>query len=177
MKHCGKSTQGRALAAHYGCAFYDTDELVAEAFHRRTGIARGVRQICHDLGEEAFRRAEVETVEELHARLRGVAASHVVAVGGGLLFNDGVYPWLQRLGRIVYLRVPPARLLERILRQGRPAFLRAADPEAHFLQLYADREPLFQCYADVIVDLDDRDAAAATRELVRRLEEPCHAGK
>lgn len=177
MKHCGKSTQGRALAAHDGGAFYDTDDLVVEAFRARTGTTRTVRQICQELGEEAFRRAEVEVVEALYGRLCDDPGPRVVAVGGGLLFNPGVYPWLRALGLLVYLRVPPERLFERVMRHGRPAFLRVDDPQAHFLQLCRERDPQFLCYADLVVDLGERDAVAATRELIRHLEEHCHAGK
>ncbi|WP_191014265.1 shikimate kinase [Treponema zioleckii] len=30
IKHCGKSTQGKLLANHFDCNFFDTDDVILE---------------------------------------------------------------------------------------------------------------------------------------------------
>jgi shikimate kinase len=68
----GKSTVGRLLARRLGYRFVDVDERIES----RAGMS--IREIFAAEGEEAFRRLESETLEDLAGEERIVAAA-----GGG----------------------------------------------------------------------------------------------
>lgn len=59
IKHCGKSTQGKRIAAALGLDFYDTDDLIFE----QTGM--DARTIYKSQGKEAFMQAELRACEHL----------------------------------------------------------------------------------------------------------------
>jgi len=177
MKHCGKTTHGRALAAHWQCPFYDTDDLVSEAYAQRTGRRLTVREICAELEEGAFRRAEVETVERLYHGLTGAPGRTVTALGGGLVMNAGIYPLIERLGVFVYLHVDPEFLFRRTMDTGLPAFLRADKPHAHFLEICSEREPYYTCFSELTIRLDDAPIAVTTSRIITKVEGFINAGQ
>jgi len=177
MKHCGKSTHGRALAEAWQCDFYDTDDVVVDDYFAETGDRLTVRQLCERLGDEGFRDAEVETLSRLYLQLRDGSSRHVIAPGGRLVTNPNAYPVLERLGTLVYLKVPPEVLFERVMRGGRPPFLSAETPLDDFVATYAERESFYQCYADVVVRLDDSPVADAFQRIREAIEESVRAGK
>src|SRR5574344_2860197 len=80
MKHCGKSTHGRRIAALFGCPFFDTDDEIA----KNTG--KNARQIYTESGEDAFKAAEAEACR----KIAGYASEHVcvIATGGGICNNS-----------------------------------------------------------------------------------------
>ena len=88
VKHCGKSTLGAALAERWGIPLVDTDRLLEEEFARRNGRSATTREIFRELGEEAFRRFEADTV----ASLSGGSVCRVIALGGGAAVGDGLLP-------------------------------------------------------------------------------------
>ena len=64
MKHCGKSTLGKALAERWGCPSDDVDRLIEERHACETGVRQSVRAIFSTRGEPYF--AELETQEQHH---------------------------------------------------------------------------------------------------------------
>ena len=54
IKHCGKTTVGKALAAALNVPFVDTDDLIVE----KDGGTRTVREIFKTEGEEYFRKMD-----------------------------------------------------------------------------------------------------------------------
>ena len=171
MKHCGKSTHGRALADGWNCDFHDTDDLVAADHLARTGERASVRELCERLGDEGFCDLEVDVVSRLYLQLRDSPLRYVIALGGRLVTNPNAYPVLERLGTVVFLKVDPQILLERVMRNGRPPFLSADHPLDDFMAAYAERETYYQCYADVTVTLDDCPVADASQRVRQVLEE------
>lgn len=99
----GKTTLGRALAAELGWPFLDLDaEIEREA-------GRTIGEIFEEEGEETFR-----TLEAAALRRVGLQAPLVLATGGGTpCFHDSM-DWLLAHGRVVWLDVPPAVIVERL---------------------------------------------------------------
>ncbi len=152
MKHCGKSSCGRALAAYWRCAFSDTDELVVQRHTEATGESLSVREYCQRYGDAAFESVETEVLVELYRQTKGAVARHVVALGGRALTHANVYPIVEALGTIVFLKVDPNVLFERVMRGGRPPFLSPERPFEDFMRVYREREPYYECCADVMVE-------------------------
>jgi len=175
MKHCGKSTLGAALAARWGCPFYDVDPMMEAIYACDTGRRLTVRELWVQEGEGTFRQLESQVICDLYLRLSRSAASHVVAVGGRTALNPQVRALLGGIGRKVYLQVAPEELLARATRAGWPPFLDPENPAADFLTLCREREPYYQQQADLVVNLDGLAVDEALEVLVRRLEDFSHA--
>src|SRR5947208_2917516 len=71
----GKTSVGQALSRSMGWDFEDLDD------HVIASEGRGIEEIFRDLGEAAFRRAELKVLRELLAR--GRSRTCVIALGGG----------------------------------------------------------------------------------------------
>lgn len=154
MKHCGKSSIGRTMAARTGCAFHDVDPMI-EAMHEcEAGESLSVREILTRHGEDHFHRIEGHVVCELYLKLDRPGSNSVVALGGRTALNATVVSLLKAIGTVVYLRVPAEVVYRRIEKAGLPPFLDEGDPAGSFMKLYQQREPRYVDLADVVVDLD-----------------------
>lgn len=170
MKHCGKSTLGAALAARWGCPFYDVDRLIEEHQACESGTWLSVREIFTTLGEERFVELEAQVVCELYLRLHEAPSDNVVAVGGRTALNERVGELLSGIGLVVYLEVSPEEMFARVLRGGLPSFINQDDPVMSFLELYKERVPHYQRLANLTVNLDGLDAAASLEKMCRELD-------
>lgn len=175
MKHCGKSTLGRLLAARWNCPFYDVDRLIEERHACQSGMALGVREIYSSGGERQFQQLETQVVCQLHLSLSRDRNPAVIALGGRTALNQEVDTLLADLGLIVYLEVPADELFERVLRSGLPPFLEPTDPRAHFRRLCRERDPLYRRLAQLTVPLGGLDTGAALEALCRHIEEHIRA--
>ncbi len=120
----GKTTVGRALAAHLGWRFADLDESIQEL------LGRSVPQIFAEQGEAAFRGAELDALRELLAGSRVV-----IALGGGAPEAPGLRALLAGAPEtaVIYLQGNFDALYERCTRQ-------ALDPTAIARPLLRSRE-------------------------------------
>jgi shikimate kinase len=162
MKHCGKSTIGKALAARLECPFYDVDPMIEDTHACDTGDKLSVREIFERHGETHFHRIEGHAVCELYLKLDRPGSRAVVALGGRTALNSTVCGLLRAIGPVVYLHVAPEVIFERVERSGIPPFLDADDPAGDFMALYRKRHPRYEELADLIVDINglDPDRAA-----------------
>jgi len=103
MMGAGKSTIGPGLAARLGYAFLDTDSEV----ERTTG--RTIVEIFERDGEARFRVLEAEVIDRASE-----SGAMVVALGGGAIAQAGAVDRLLARGPVVFLRVAPEILIERI---------------------------------------------------------------
>ena len=144
----GKSSLAKRLSRKLGMKQLDTDKLVEE----REGAS--VADIFFYQGEEYFRRAERDVVEELAAsKYEGI-----VATGGGLpTWNDNMER-MNEWGYTIYLKRSPEQILSRLSdygREKRPMFRGKSDAELlSFMHKHiAQREPYY-AQAKMVVDCD-----------------------
>jgi shikimate kinase len=166
MMGAGKSTVARMVAAQLGVEAVDTDELVERS------AATTVASIFRECGEDAFRVAESEAIQQL----REVPGPIVVSVGGGAVLREENRRAMTAVGTVVWLRARPGTLAARLGRgQGRP-LLAAAGDEGGLVKtlekLMVERRSLYEQVADVVVDVDElsprRVAQLVLAELERR---------
>jgi shikimate kinase len=161
MMGSGKTTVGRRLAAELGRPLVDSDAQV----EARTG--RTVREIFESDGEAAYRVLEREALVDALAE----AEPSVVAAAGGVVLDPGNRAVLRAAGTVVWLRARPEVLARRVSagRDHRP--LLGDDPLAALRRLDAERHPLYEEVADLVVDVDDLSTGqvvTAVLELVDR---------
>jgi shikimate kinase len=108
----GKSSVGRALGQRLNWVFEDLDDRI----ERRTG--RRIADIFHDSGEEVFRQAEYEALQEILLELRGGVA-RIVALGGGAFVQERNAQLLADSGATtIFLDAPVEELWDRCCRQA-----------------------------------------------------------
>lgn len=132
MPGSGKSTVGKLLAEKTGKEFVDADTLIAE----KAGCT--IPDIFATQGESGFRALETEVLAQV-----GKASGLVIATGGGCVTREENYPLLHQNGRIFCIE----RDLDKLATDGRP-LSQAIKME----EIYRVRKPLYQRFADYMVD-------------------------
>ncbi len=129
----GKTAVATALAARWGCAAVDTDDL----------LGAPAADLLRDGGEERFRAAEAR------ALARALALDAVVATGGGAVTTPEARAALAG-APTVWLDADDATLVARCAGGDRP--LLGDDPAAAIARLREARDPLYAIVARARVD-------------------------
>lgn len=145
MPGCGKSRLGALLSGRLSMPVYDTDGACA----RLAGMP--VERIIAERGEDAFRLLEQQAVAAAPA-----CAATVLVTGGGAILKKENRDALALCGRVYYLM----RDLTLLDTAGRPL----SQGEGALTRLYEQRQALYLELADVCVEAEDADAAAAQIE-------------
>ena len=143
IKHCGKTTVGKEIAAVLDVKFVDSDDLIV----KKDGGKRSVRGIFAAEGEEFFRKIEADVLNELTQSGQRM----VIALGGGALSNPFVDDRVkEKLGFKVWLDTDDKIAFKRIVKKGLPPFLQNIDnPEAAFREMNIARKAVFAAQCDV----------------------------
>ena len=143
MMGSGKTTVARALENIYGFIVVDTDEIIV----RRHGE---INAIFRDLGEQAFRDIESQTVKEVSA-LDG----YVISLGGGVVLRRSNVEELKKNGKIFYLRTRAETVIARVKGDSsRPLLQGNLEERVH--AILKDRSKAYEEAADVVIDTDDK---------------------
>ena len=155
MPGCGKSTVGVLLAKHLAYSFLDSDLVIQE----QTG--RKLQDLIDSMGPDAF--AELE--DAVNASIQ--ADRTVIATGGSAVYGARAMNHFQEIGTVVYLRVPFEELRRRISNfETRGIVLKAGQT---FEDVYNERIPLYEKYADVTVDAAGEDMWAIAERIAEVL--------
>lgn len=143
MPGVGKSTLGVLLAKALGFQFMDTDLLIQAQENRL------LREIIAQDGVDGFLSIEEQVCAGLNTRRA------VIATGGSAVYSPTAMAHLKELGTVVYLKLgyePLARRLGSLKQRG--VVLR---PGQTLKDLYNERIPLYETYADITVDCSGQD--------------------
>lgn len=143
MPGAGKSTVGVVLAKVLGYRFLDSDLVIQE----QTG--KLLHELITELGDEGFLRLE----EQVNAGLR--AERSVIATGGSAVYGKAAMEHLREISTVIYLKLSCERLKERLgdLHE-RGVVLK---PGQTLMDLMEVRTPLYEQYAHVIIEAEDKD--------------------
>ncbi|PLY02839.1 MAG: shikimate kinase [Desulfuromonas sp.] len=156
MPGAGKSTVGVILAKRLGFNFIDTDLIIQAREKAR------LQEIIDAHGIHYFRHIEEEML--LHLNMEHC----VIATGGSVVYSASGTAGLKRSGLLVYLAVPLDDLEQRILDMGQRGLV--MEQGQTFAQLFQERTPLYELYADLTIDcsgLNAEQVAAAAEEAIR----------
>lgn len=153
----GKTSIGQELAVRSGRTFLDTDEYI----EKKSGMT--ISHIFDAMGEEAFRKMETEALRDLIS----TSGSYVISVGGGLPMRAENRTLLKELGTVVYLKVSPETVEERLRGDTTRPLLRGDNPRKKIEELLSLRGPLYEEAAHLIVNADGRTPEEITSEIVR----------
>jgi shikimate kinase len=174
MKHCGKSTIGRALAERWECPLHDVDDRIEAGHHTETGQPMSVRQIFTTRNEDYFHQIEQRAIRALADELQNSKQQAVLALGGRTPLDQTFDNLLPTLGTCVYLKVNPEELFRRIKQNGLPPFLNTSDPLIDLVRLINRREPAYQRIAELTIELNGLDPAESFDRVLNNIEEYRH---
>lgn len=157
MPASGKSTVGVLLAKRLGLSFIDTDILIQEQENRL------LKEIIAQDGLDGFMRVENQVNREVQAE------NAVIAPGGSVVYGKEAMEHLKQISTVVYLKLEYKELEKRLGNlKDRGVVLKDG---MTLKDLYEERVPLYEQYADIIVDESGKDAGALVdflREIFER---------
>ena len=156
MPGCGKSTIGVVLAKNLGFRFIDSDLLIQEQEHRL------LHEIITQDGLEAFNQIE----NQVNASIE--TTSSIIATGGSVIYGQEAMQHLKEIGTIIYLRLPENLLKERLGDLNQRGVSIKAGQTLH--SLYKERIPLYEKYADITIDEENKNLEETLQSIVDSLE-------
>ena len=142
MTGVGKTTFGQFLAQHYHLSFLDTD-LVIEA-----DLKCSIQSFMDAEGEASFLHHEHRILMDVE-----IPKNMVMSTGGSAIYYPDVMTKFKSMLTVIYLRDDCHRILSRI--QSLKSRGVVGLSHKTFESLYAEREPLYRMYADIVLDVSD----------------------
>ena len=155
MPGAGKSTAGVVLAKKLGYHFIDSDILIQESEDRT------LSEIIAAEGTYGFLRIE----DRVNSRID--TENSVIATGGSAVYGKNAMEHLKSIGTVVYLSVSYESLEKRLgdltdrgvaLKEGQT-----------LLDLYKERCPLYEKYADITIDEELFDIPSTVRVITKKI--------
>lgn len=160
----GKSTIGVMLAKYIGFGFIDTDLMIQMQEKKR------LAEIIEQEGTEKFIEIENRILSCV------VADRCVIATGGSAVYGPEAMEHFKEIGTIIYLKMSYPEMQHRIRNtfRKRGVVLRHGESEA---DLYRERVPLYEKYADLVIDEQNKDSEETLQILLEHLEENTELSK
>lgn len=142
MPGAGKSTVGVVLAKRLGYKFVDSDLVIQEK------EGKLLHQIIEEKGIDGFIKIENEINASLNMK------KTVIATGGSAIYGKESMEHFKRIGVVVYLSLSYESITDRLgdlnergvaVREGQT-----------LLELYEERRPYYEQYADITVDCEGK---------------------
>ena len=153
MPGAGKSTLGVVLAKIMNKGFVDCD-LEIQGKYGKT-----LQALIDEYGAEGFISLENEALLELEAN------NSIIATGGSAVYSDEAMRYLAGLGIIVYLKISYESLVERLSDLQERGVVLKGGVSMSLRDLFEERVPLYERYADLVVNVDDLSITAAARKV------------
>ena len=146
MPSSGKSTAGVLLAKTIGYGFIDCDLLIQGEENAR------LSEIIERKGVEGFLQVE----ERVNAGL--FASRCVIATGGSVCYLPHAMEHFKEIGKVVYLKIGEGEAEKRIPNFVKRGVVMRGNVK-NLRELYRQRAPLYEKYADITVECDGRSIA------------------
>ncbi len=156
MPGCGKSTVGVVLAKNLGYRFLDSDICIQEKEERL------LHEIISEEGLDSFLAIENRVNASLDVQ------KHVIATGGSAVYGEEAMAHLGETGTIVYLELPYNDIEERLGDLVKRGVALKDGQTLH--ELYEERVPLYEKYADITVDCHKKAIREIVAEIAGRIQ-------
>ena len=157
MPASGKSSVGVVLAKRLGKKFVDTDIVIQEKYGKL------LKELIEEHGDEGFREIE----DEVNAGLD--LDNCIISPGGSVVYGEKAMQHLKEISVIIYLELSYTAIKSRLgdLRE-RGITLKEGQS---LKDLYLERVPLYEKYADITVNEMKKTLAKTIDEICDRLGE------
>ncbi|MBE6814680.1 MAG: shikimate kinase [Ruminococcaceae bacterium] len=156
MPAVGKSTIGVLLAKSLLLSFTDTDLLIQEKYKK------SLCDIIKDNGTKAFLDIEENIILEAEFK------NSVIATGGSAVFGEKAMKKLKENGVVIYLSLPMEEIKKRIgdIKSRGVVLTNGTTVD----DIFAERKPLYEKYADVKIDCDNLTAEECVEKIIADLQ-------
>lgn len=155
MPGAGKSTLGILLAKQLGMDFVDTDILIQVAY------GKTLQQIINEFDYLRLREYEEQVLIDLDC------SGSVIATGGSAVYSEPGMLQLKTNAQTVFLDLDLKQLTQRVDDFDHRGIARRNDQS--FADLYAERRPLYQKYADISIDCNYLDIEQSLLAITKKL--------
>lgn len=154
MPGAGKSTLGVVLAKIMGYDFLDADILIQNQSDRT------LQKIIDAIGPMGFIEVENDVLCDIDVDRT------IVSTGGSAVYSDEAMKHLREIGTIVYLKVSLEELRSRLGGLHERGVVMKDGMGMSLDELYDERVPLYEHYAEVTLESDNLSVRDAARKLV-----------
>ena len=154
MPGAGKSTLGVVLAKILGYDFIDADILIQNQSDRT------LQKIIDAMGPMGFIEVENGVLCDIDVRRT------VISTGGSAVYSDEAMRHLSEIGTVVYLKVSLEELRMRLGGLHERGVVMKDGTGMNLDELYVERIPLYERYAEITLESDNLTVRDAARKLV-----------
>ena len=158
MPGAGKSTLGIVLAKIMNYDFVDADLVI------QSRCDKTLQKLIDACGPEGFIQVENQILSDIRA------SKAIIATGGSAVYSDEAMRHLTEIGTVVYLKISYEQLVGRLSDFQERGVVLKGGIGMSLRELYDERLPLYERYAEVTVDVDDLSITAAARKVADALE-------
>lgn len=157
MPGCGKSTCGVLAAKALLKNFFDTDLLLQGLEQER------LQNIIDKKGIEYFLDAEENAILSLDIN------ATVIATGGSVIYSEKAMEHLRSMGKVIFLNLSYETMVKRINNiTTRGVVLKSGTT---LEDMYNERLPLYQKYADKVINCDENTVEQTVEGIIKVLGE------
>lgn len=158
MPGSGKSTIGVVLAKILNYDFVDVDLVIQQRCDRT------LQRLIDALGPAGFIDVENQVLLDMNFE------HTIISTGGSAVYSPDAIEHLDSIGRLVYLQVSLPELEERLKDFSDRGVVMRREGCSSLADLYDERIPLYEKYADITVDINGLTITDAARKVVAALE-------
>ncbi len=157
MPGAGKSTIGVVLAKKLGYRFIDSDLVIQEQYGKL------LHELIAEHGVEGFWQIENDVNAGLEVN------RSIIATGGSAVYGKAAMEHLREIGMVVYLKLSYEEIELRLGDlNARGVTLREGQTLA---DLYAERTPMYEKYAHLTIECEDKLLRQVVQEIADYIEE------
>ena len=153
MPGAGKSTVGVVLAKRLGLSFLDSDLVIQE----REGCI--LHEIIEKEGLDGFNEIENQVNASIDVKRT------IIATGGSAVYGKEAMRHLHEIGAVFYLKLSYEELKNRLGDLSERGV--SIRKEQTLLDLYEERKPLYEKYADYVVDCEGKSIREVVEEMTK----------
>lgn len=170
MPGSGKSTSGVLLAKSLGLSFLDTDLLIQQ----QEGAL--LQDLVDEKGFSNFIAIEEKIVSQISVS-NGAdptcgsvipIGGSVISTGGSVIYGEKAMAHLKEIGIVIYLDVSYPEILRRIQNISTRGI--ALKDGQSLEDLYEERRPLYEKYADMTVSGDNKTIEELVTEITEKIQ-------
>ncbi len=158
MPGAGKSTLGIVLAKILNYDFIDADLVI------QNQCDKTLQKLIDACGPEGFIQVENQILQDIEA------TKSIIATGGSAVYSDDAMKHLSSIGRVVYLQISFDELVNRLHDLQERGVVLKGGITMSLRDLYDERKPLYDQYADITVNVDHLSITAAARKVADALK-------
>ena len=158
MPGAGKSTLGIVLAKILNYDFIDADLVI------QNQCDKTLQKLIDACGPEGFIEVENQILQDIEA------TKSIIATGGSAVYSEDAMKHLSSIGRVVYLQISFEELVNRLHDLQERGVVLKGGIGMSLRDLYDERKPLYEKWADIVVNVDNLSITAAARKVADALK-------